>query len=70
MTDQNRDFSSMDPEALLRCGQVRTLFEKLRQLDPALLQQAASMAAGGNPEGARQLLTGHLEEQEDSHGGF
>ena len=69
MADQNRDFSSPDPGALLQDPGIAALFAKLQQLDPAILQQAAAMASAGDAAGARALI-GSLAETEEPHDRF
>ena len=78
MFEKNHDFSRSDLTDLLRQPETRALLERLKQMDPAALQNAVNLAFRGNTEGAKdalsplladpevQRLSGHLRE---NHGG-
>ena len=78
MFEKNHDFSRSDLTDLLRQPETQALLERLKQMDPAALQNAVNLAFRGNTEGAKdalsplladpevQRLSGHLRE---NHGG-
>lgn len=60
MDAKKDDLSRTDPQQLLNRPGVQALFNQLRQLDPDLLRQAAELAARGETDRARALLTPSL----------
>lgn len=77
MWKKSNDFSADDLQRLMASPQAQALAQILRQMDPNTLQQAASMAAQGNQEGAKAMLSPVLKDPkiqkllqngEDSHG--
>ena len=78
MFEKNHDFSRSDLTDLLRQPETRALLERLKQMDPAALQNAVNLAFRGNPEGAKDALSPLLSDPEvqrlsqqmrDGHGG-
>ena len=62
MFQKNGDFSKSDLERMLRQPEARALLERLRQLDPAALQNAVNLAFRGDTAGARDALSPLLED--------
>ena len=78
MFEKNHDFSQSDLAGLLRQPEAQALLERLKQMDPAALQNAVNMAFRGNTEGAKDALSPLLSDPEvqrlsgqlrDGHGG-
>ena len=78
MFEKNQDFSQSDLSRMLRRPETRALLERLKQMDPAALQNAVNLAFRGNTEGAKDALTPLLADPEvqrlsgqlrDGHGG-
>ena len=78
MFEKNHDFSRSDLTDLLRQPETRALLERLKQMDPAALQNAVNLAFRGNTEGAKDALSPLLTDPEvqrlsqqmrDGHGG-
>ena len=78
MFEKNHDFSRSDLTDLLRQPETRALLERLKQMDPAALQNAVNLAFRGNTEGAKDALSPLLSDPEvqrlsqqmrDGHGG-
>ncbi len=63
MLKNNPQFSREQLLALLRQPQTRALLERLQQLDPNALQQAAQKANQGDTQGAVSALQ-HLAQDE------
>lgn len=79
MWKKSDDFSKEDLARLLASPQAQALARMLQQMDPGQLNQAAAMASQGNTEGAKQALSGVLQDpnvqqlirdMEDNHGGI
>ena len=79
MFEKNHDFSQSDLSQMLRQPETQALLERLKQMDPAALQNAVNLAFQGNTEGARDALTPLLTDPEvqrlsgklrDGHGGI
>ena len=77
MWKKSEGFSERDLAKLLSSPQAQALAKMLQQMDPATLNQAASMAASGNTQGAQALLSPLLkdpkvgkliQDMEDPHG--
>ena len=78
MFEKNHDFSRSDLTDLLRQPETRALLERLKQMDPAALQNAVNLAFRGNTEGAKDALSPLLADPEvqrlsgqlrENHGG-
>ena len=78
MFEKNHDFSQTDMASLLRQPETRALLERLKQMDPAALQNAVKLAFQGNTEGAKDALSPLLSDPEvqrlsgqlrENHGG-
>ena len=78
MFQKNHDFSQSDLSRMLSQPEARALLERLKQMDPAALQNAVNQAFRGNTEGAKDALSPLLADPEvqrlsqqmrDSHGG-
>ncbi|MBQ4551279.1 MAG: hypothetical protein IJA49_09330 [Oscillospiraceae bacterium] len=78
MFQKNQDFSQSDLSRLLSQPEARALLERLKQMDPAALQNAVNQAVRGNTEGAKDALSPLLTDPEvqrlsqqmrDGHGG-
>ena len=78
MFEKNHDFSRSDLTDLLRQPETRALLERLKQMDPAALQNAVNLAFRGNTEGAKDALSPLLSDPEvqrlsgqlrENHGG-
>lgn len=78
MFQKNSEFSQSDLSRMLRQPEAQALLERLKQMDPAALQNAVSMAFRGNTDGARDALSPLLSDPEvqrlsqqmrDGHGG-
>ena len=78
MFEKNHDFSQTDMASLLRQPETRALLERLKQMDPAALQNAVNLAFRGNTEGAKDALSPLLSDPEvqrlsgqlrENHGG-
>ena len=78
MFEKNHDFSQTDLSGLLRQPETRALLERLKQMDPAALQNAVNLAFRGNTEGAKDALSPLLADPEvqrlsgqlrENHGG-
>ena len=78
MFEKNHDFSQSDLSRMLAQPEARALLERLKQMDPAALQNAVSLAFRGNTEGAKDALSPLLADPEvqrlsqqmrDDHGG-
>ena len=79
MFEKNHDFSRADLADLLRQSETRALLERLKQMDPAALQNAVNLAFRGNTEGAKDALSPLLSDPEvqrlsgqlrENHGGI
>lgn len=79
MFEKNHDFSRSDLTDLLRQPETRALLERLKQMDPAALQNAVNLAFRGNTEGAKDALSPLLSDPEvqrlsgqlrENHGGI
>ena len=79
MFEKNHDFSRSDLTDLLRQPETRALLERLKQMDPAALQNAVNLAFRGNTEGAKDALSHLLSDPEvqrlsgqlrENHGGI
>lgn len=79
MMKKNDDFSSAEWMEMLRQPQTQALIARLQQLDSSSIEAAAQMAADGNTEGAKELLTPLLKDEQvqnltqqlrDQHGGI
>lgn len=79
MQGKNEDFSQADLARLLSRPETKALLERLRQLDPGALRQAAQQAMQGNTASAQQLLTPLMQDRQvqeladqvrDSYGGI
>lgn len=64
MVKKNDDFSQADLAQMLRRPEAQALLARLRELDQNALQQAAQMAFSGNTEGAKELLTPLLNDEQ------
>ena len=78
MFEKNHDFARSDLTDLLRQPETRALLERLKQMDPAALQNAVNLAFRGNTEGAKDALSPLLSDPEvqrlsgqlrENHGG-
>ena len=78
MFEKNQDFSQSDLTRMLSRPETRALLERLKQMDPAALQNAVELAFQGNPESAKDALSPLLADPEvqrlsgqlrDGHGG-
>ena len=78
MFEKNHDFSQTDLSGLLHQPETRALLERLKQMDPAALQNAVNLAFRGNTEGAKDALSPLLSDPEvqrlsgqlrENHGG-
>ena len=78
MFEKKHDFSRADLADLLRQPETRALLERLKQMDPAALQNAVNLAFRGNTEGAKDALSPLLSDPEvqrlsgqlrENHGG-
>ena len=78
MFEKNHDFSQSDLSRMLAQPEARALLERLKQMDPAALQNAVNQAFRGNAEGAKDALSPLLTDPEvqrlsqqmrDGHGG-
>ena len=78
MFQKNHDFSQSDLSRMLSQPEARALLERLKQMDPAALQNAVNQAFLGNTEGAKDALSPLLTDPEvqrlsqqmrDGHGG-
>ena len=78
MFQKNHDFSQSDLSRMLSQPEARALLERLKQMDPAALQNAVNQAFQGNTEGAKDALSPLLTDPEvqrlsqqmrDGHGG-
>ena len=78
MFQKNNEFSQSDLSRMLRQPEAQALLERLKQMDPAALQNAVNMAFRGNTDGARDALSPLLSDPEvqrlsqqmrDCHGG-
>lgn len=78
MFQKNHDFSQSDLTHMLRQPQAQALLERLKQMDPASLQNAVNLAFKGNTAGAADALSPLLSDPEvqqltgqlrDGHGG-
>ena len=78
MFQKNNEFSQSDLSRMLRQPEAQALLERLKQMDPAALQNAVNMAFRGNTDGARDALSPLLSDPEvqrlsqqmrDGHGG-
>ena len=78
MFQKNHDFSQSDLTRMLRQPETQALLERLKQMDPAALQNAVNMAFRGNTDGAKDALAPLLADPEvqrlsgqlrDGHGG-
>ena len=79
MFEKNHDFSRSALTDLLRQPETRALLERLKQMDPAALQNAVNLAFRGNTEGAKDALSPLLSDPEvqrlsgqlrENHGGI
>ena len=79
MFEKNHDFSRSDLTDLLRQPETRALLARLKQMDPAALQNAVNLAFRGNTEGAKDALSPLLSDPEvqrlsgqlrENHGGI
>ena len=79
MFEKNHDFSRSDLTDLLRQPETRALLERLKQMDPAALQNAVNLAFRGNTGGAKDALSPLLSDPEvqrlsgqlrENHGGI
>lgn len=78
MFQKNHDFSQSDLSRMLSQPEAQALLERLKQMDPAALQNAVNLAFRGNTEGAKDALSPLLADPEvqrlsgqlrDGHGG-
>lgn len=78
MFQKNHDFSQSDLSRMLSQPETQALLERLKQMDPAALQNAVNMAFRGNTDGAKDALAPLLADPEvqrlsgqlrDGHGG-
>ncbi len=64
MMKNNSDFSKEDLMQMLRQPETQALISRLQQLDSAAIETAAKMAADGNTEGAKNLLSPLLQDKQ------
>ncbi len=64
MMKKNDDFSSAEWMELLRQPQAQALIARLQQLDTSAIEAAAQMAVSGNTEGAKELLSPLLKDEQ------
>ena len=78
MFQKNHDFSQSDLSRMLSQPETQALLERLKQMDPAALQNAVNLAFRGNTDGAKDALAPLLADPEvqrlsgqlrDGHGG-
>ena len=78
MFQKNHNFSQSDLARMLSQPETQALLERLKQMDPAALQNAVNMAFRGNTDGAKDALAPLLADPEvqrlsgqlrDGHGG-
>ena len=62
MWKKSDDFSSADMAKLLSSPQAQALAQLLQQMDPNILNQAANLAAQGNAQDAKDLLSPVLQD--------
>lgn len=79
MMNKNNDFSSTDWMKMLRQPQTQALIARLQQLDSSAIEAAAQLAANGDTEGAKALLSPLLKDEQvqnltqqlrEQHGGI
>ena len=79
MFQKNHDFSQSDLSRMLSQPETQALLERLKQMDPAALQNAVNMAFRGNTDGAKDALAPLLADPEvqrlsgqlrENHGGI
>ena len=68
MTETHHEFSAPDPGALRSDPRIMQLFQRLQQMDPGLLAQAAALAGSGDAAGARRLLMRAMPEPSGEKG--
>lgn len=64
MSKNFNDFSSAELMKMLRKPETQALISRLQQLDSAAIEEAAKMATNGNTEGAKDLLTPLLKDEQ------
>ncbi len=64
MFQKNSEFSQSELTRMLRQPEAQALLERLKQMDPAALQNAVNLAFRGNTEGARDALSPLLDDPE------
>lgn len=64
MFQKNSEFSQSELTRMLRQPEAQALLERLKQMDPAALQNAVNLAFRGNTEGARDALSPLLSDPE------
>ena len=64
MLQKNSEFSQSELTRMLRQPEAQALLERLKQMDPAALQNAVNLAFRGNTEGARDALSPLLADPE------
>ena len=78
MFQKNSEFSQSELSRMLSQPETQALLERLKQMDPAALQNAVNMAFRGNTDGAKDALAPLLADPEvqrlsgqlrDGHGG-
>ena len=62
MWKKSDDFSKEDLSRLMASPQARALAQILQQMDQNTLNHAAAMAAQGDPEGAKAMLSSVLND--------
>ena len=79
MFQKNSEFSQSELSRMLRQPEAQALLERLKQMDPAALQNAVNLAFRGNTEGAKDALSPLLSDPEvqrlsgqlrENHGGI
>ncbi len=79
MMNKNNDFSSAEWMKMLRQPQTQALIARLQQLDSSTIEAAAQLAANGDTEGAKALLSPLLKDEQvqnltqqlrEQHGGI
>lgn len=64
MAKKNDEFSQADLMRMLRQPETQALLARLQELDVNALQQAAQKAAQGDTNGAKDLLTPLLQDEQ------
>ena len=64
MFQKNNEFSQSELSRMLRQPEAQALMERLKQMDPAALQNAVNLAFRGNTEGAKDALSPLLSDPE------